>query len=232
MEDRFVRHVPVLASASPRRRELIRLVVDDAQMHATDVDESFDPSWPPAVIARDLAMRKAVAALAACPDRVVIGADTIVVVDDDVLNKPDDREHARAMLDRLAGRSHEVYTGVAVAGPDTGELLTEVTRSSVTFFPLSKERIEAYLDSGVWTDKAGAYGIQGAGGDIVARVDGCFQSVVGLPLCSVAQLLAARGTAIRRDAPVCGLRVSSPCPCWPGIQAPASQSSSGRASTS
>lgn len=136
LENRFVRTIPVLASASPRRRELIRLVVGDAEAVATDVDESFDPGWAPEAIARDLAVRKAIAALAACPGRVVIGADTIVVVDGDVLNKPDDRDHARAMLSRLAARSHEVFTGVAVAGPDAGGLVAAATRSVVTFFGL------------------------------------------------------------------------------------------------
>ncbi|MDQ2683498.1 MAG: Maf family protein [Chloroflexota bacterium] len=225
--------VPLLASASPQRRELIRMVADGADAIATDIDESFDPTWAPEAIARDLAIRKAIAALAVQPGRVVIGADTIVVVDGEVLNKPEDRDHGRAMLTRLAGRSHEVYTGVAVAGPDAGELRSEVTRSVVTFFPLSDEQIEQYLDTGVWTDKAGAYGIQGVGGDIVARVDGCFQSVVGFPLCSVARLLVSRGVGIRREAPTCGLRVDTPCPYWPTAnQARASQSSSGRASTS
>jgi septum formation protein len=125
------------------------------------------------------------------PETVTIGSDTIVVVDGDVLGKPRDRAHARQMLRRLSGRSHVVMTGVAVSW--RGSTLSGVEQVGVTFRGLSDEEIERYIDTGEPMDKAGAYGIQGFGATIVARVDGDYFAVMGLALNRLAGLLRQSG---------------------------------------
>jgi septum formation protein len=182
----------VLASASPRRRELLRLVGIDHEVRPADIDESYLPGEPPDAHAERLARGKAetIAAIAG-PETVTIGSDTIVVVDGDVLGKPRDREHARQMLRRLSGRSHVVMTGVAVSW--RGSTLSGVEQVGVTFRGLSDEEIERYIDTGEPMDKAGAYGIQGFGATIVARVDGDYFAVMGLALNRLAGLLRQSG---------------------------------------
>lgn len=213
----------VLASASPRRRQLIHWIVDDVDFIATDSDESFDPACNPDDIAGDLASRKAVAGFAERPGTLVIAADTIVVCDHEVMNKPDDEHHAREMLRLLSGRGHTVFTGIATAGPDVGCLRRIVTSAEVWFRDLRDADIDAYLATDVWVDKAGAYGIQGNGGLIVERVVGCFQAVVGFPLCTVARLLREQGVVVKREPPPCGLRSVAHCHVWPGDASGASQ---------
>jgi len=168
----------VLASASPRRRELLRLVGIEHTVIPADIDEDYPPGEAPAVYAERLAREKAGAIDRA--DAVVIGSDTIVVVDGDVLGKPRDREQAVAMLRRLSGRAHVVMTGVAVAW--RGRMSSGVEEVSVTFRALSDDEIRRYVETGEPMDKAGAYGIQGFGATIVDRVDGDYFAVMGLPL--------------------------------------------------
>ena len=182
----------VLASASPRRRELLRLVGIDHEVRPADIDESYLPGERPDAHAERLARGKAetIAAVAG-PETVTIGSDTIVVVDGDVLGKPRDREHAREMLRRLSGRSHIVMTGVAVSW--RGSTLSGVEQVGVTFRGLSDEEIERYIDTGEPMDKAGAYGIQGFGATIVARVDGDYFAVMGLALNRLVRLFAELG---------------------------------------
>lgn len=205
----------VLASASPRRRELIGLIANIAEAIATDRDESFDPRDAPAQIVEMLSASKSVAGLADRPGFLVVGADTIVICDGLVLNKPREEQDARAMLERLSGRAHEVFTGVAVAGPDAGVIRTGHQRSIVRFRELTSADLDAYLATRVWTDKAGAYGIQGDGGVVVESVAGCYQSVVGFPLCLVGRLIQDAGGRTRYDTIPCGFRSSQDCPVWP-----------------
>ena len=182
----------VLASASPRRRELLRLVGIDHEVRPADIDESYLPGERPDAHAERLARGKAeTIASVAGPETVTIGSDTIVVVDGDVLGKPRDREHAREMLRRLSGRSHVVMTGVAVSW--RGITLSGVEHVDVTFRALSDEEIERYIDTGEPMDKAGAYGIQGFGATIVERVDGDYFAVMGLALNRLAGLLRQAG---------------------------------------
>jgi septum formation protein len=149
-----------------------------------------------------LAWRKADAACVLTPDSVIIGADTIVVLDGDVLNKPLDAGEARQMLRRLSGRTHRVYTGLAaiVRAPGTGtqgggRLALDLVASDVTLDTLDDQAIEAYVSTGEPLDKAGAYGIQGLGGRLVRQVLGSYTNVVGLPLAAVHALLAGAGFA-------------------------------------
>jgi len=179
----------ILASASPRRRELLTLVGITHEVLPANIDESYLPGETPHQHAERLARGKASAIDVS--DAVTIGSDTIVVVDGDVLGKPRDRAHAAEMLRRLSGRSHVVLTGVAVRW--RGELASCVEEVGVTFRPLSDDEIERYIDTGEPMDKAGAYGIQGFGATIVERVDGDYFAVMGLALNLLVRLMRASG---------------------------------------
>lgn len=169
----------VLASQSPRRRELLALIGITHEVQPADIDESYLPGETPREHAERLARGK-VAALALDDATVTMGSDTIVVVDGDVLGKPRDREQAVGMLRRLSGRSHVVMTGVAVRW--RGRIVSGVEEVGVTFRSLDDDEIARYVDTGEPMDKAGAYGIQGYGATIVARVDGDYFAVMGLAL--------------------------------------------------
>ena len=207
----------MLASISPRRKELIRALGVPVEIAPSHVDESVDPGLAPEEQAVALATRKAGEVARTRPTSVVLGADTIVVHREQVLNKPVDRADAERMLRRLHGTDHQVQTGLAVVAG--GRTLTSVVRSTVRMRPFSDAELDAYLGTGESMDKAGGYGIQGAAGDIVASVDGCYTNVVGLPLCATARLLLEVGIPITGVAPACAFRSADRCPCWP-IAAP------------
>ena len=179
----------ILASASPRRRELLDLVGIDHEVRPANIDESYLPGETPREHAERLAREKAIAL--EIPDAVTIGSDTIVVLGGDVLGKPRDRDHASEMLRRLSGRSHVVMTGVAVKW--NGVLLSGLEEVDVTFRPLDDEEIDRYIATGEPMDKAGAYGIQGFGATIVERVDGDYFAVMGLALNLLVRLLRDAG---------------------------------------
>src|SRR5262245_21195108 len=188
----MIRPRVILASASPRRRELLRLIGIDHEVRPADIDESYLPGERPDAPAERLARGKAEKiALDAGTDAVTIGSDTILVVDGDVFGKPRDRQHAMEMLRRLSGRAHIVMTGVAVTW--RGKTLSGVEQVGVTFRALSDDEIERYIDTGEPMDKAGAYGIQGFGATIVERVDGDYFAVMGLALTRLAGLLRKAG---------------------------------------
>ena len=168
----------ILASQSPRRRELLTLVGIAHEVRPADIDETYLAGETPRAHAERLAREKARAV--ATPGAVVIGSDTIVVVDGDVLGKPRDAADGARMLRRLSGRSHTVITAVAVAWHD--KLASEVEEVVVEFHELDDEHIAAYLRTSEPMDKAGAYGIQGFGATIVKRVSGDYFAVMGLPL--------------------------------------------------
>lgn len=179
----------ILASRSPRRRELLTLIGVPHEVRPAEIDERYIPGESPRVHAERLAREKA----AAIGDRdaVVIGSDTIVVVDGDVLGKPADDADAARMLEHLAGRTHTVMTAVAVAW--RGRLESAVEEVAVTFHPLTSGDIARYVATREPMDKAGAYGIQGYGATIVQRVDGDYFAVMGLPLQRLLQLLTRLG---------------------------------------
>jgi septum formation protein len=205
----------LLASASPRRRELLGLLGQPFHAVANDGEERDSP--PPAALIAALpacpvplathptllAWRKADAACADSPDSVIIGADTIVVLDGDVLGKPRDQAHARTILRRLSGRTHTVYTGLAVLGLAVGNLPNtqyplpntqlDLVASDVVLAELTDAEIDAYVATGEPMDKAGAYGIQGLGGRLVRSVAGSYTCVVGLPLVAIHRLLSIAG---------------------------------------
>jgi septum formation protein len=177
----------ILASQSPRRRELLTLVGIPHTVRPADIDETYLPGEQPGAHAERLAREKAAVVAREEPDAVVIGSDTIVVVDGDVLGKPRDEAQAAEMLRRLSGRSHVVMTAVAVQW--RGVELSAVEEVGVTFHPLTDEEIAAYIATREPMDKAGAYGIQGYGATIVERVDGDYFAVMGLPLQRLVRLM-------------------------------------------
>ena len=174
----------ILASTSPRRHELLALLGLPYEIIASRFDESLlSPlGLPPADYVTRLALGKAaeVAARLAAPEAVIVGADTTVVLDGDVLNKPLDPADAARMLRRLSGRTHEVYTGLCIIRGAAIQTAHAVT--AVTFDPLTDETIAAYVATGEPLDKAGAYGVQGQGLGFTPRLDGDYYNVVGLPL--------------------------------------------------
>jgi septum formation protein len=185
----------VLASASPRRAEILRNAGFEFDTRAMLVDESLRAGEQPGAYVCRLAVEKARAAAAAqvhasdsdgasdgASDRLFIGADTAVVVDGEIFGKPESGEDARRMLRRLSGRAHEVHTGLALLREPGGveSVGEEITR--VVFAPLSDEEIDRYVETGEPFGKAGAYAIQGAGGRYVERIEGCYFNVVGFPL--------------------------------------------------
>ena len=181
----------ILASASPRRRELLTLIGIAHEVRPAGIDETLLAGETPPAHADRLARTKAHAIAAREPGAVVIAADTIVVIDGDVLGKPSDAAGARLMLCRLSGRTHTVLTAIAVAQGTRTESAVESV--DVTFRALSDEEIAAYIATGEPMDKAGAYGIQGYGATIVERVDGDYFSVMGLGLRRLVDLLARIG---------------------------------------
>ena len=180
----------ILASSSPRRKELLTQVGIPFEISVPEVDEQCALPGPDAV--RALSRRKAEAAARMNPGRYVLAADTLVCIHGQTLGKPRDPEDAKRMLRLLSGNTHQVYTGVTVISPD-GSTRTDTDASGVTFDPLTEEMISAYVDSGEPLDKAGAYGIQGRASLFVSRLEGCFSGVMGLPMYLVRRLLAQSG---------------------------------------
>jgi len=183
----------ILASQSPRRRELLTLIGIPHVVRPADIDESELPGEQPVPHAERLAREKAHRLAARHPDAVVIAADTIVVLDGAILGKPVDAAEARATLARLSGRTHTVYTAIAVARGGRTESAVEAVE--VTFRALGAEEIASYVATGEPLDKAGAYGIQGYGATIVERIEGDYFSVMGLGLRRLVELLARVGVS-------------------------------------
>ena len=183
----------ILASASPRRAEILRNAGFTFEVQPAHVDETLLPGEPAEAYVRRVATAKAAAAaksLEANASRaVVIGADTVVVVDGRILGKPADAGHARRMLRLLSGRDHDVLTGLSFLTMPAGAETVHVESTRVSFLPLSDEDIEDYLLTGEPFDKAGAYGIQGIGGRFISRVQGCYFNVMGLPISRVWSVL-------------------------------------------
>ena len=181
----------ILASQSPRRTELLRVIALAHEVRPADIDESQMPHEEPVPHAERLAREKASRLAAEFPGAVVIGADTIVVLDGHILGKPADSAEARLTLSRLSGRTHSVHTALAIARG--GRLASAVESVEVTFLPLDERQIEAYVATGEPMDKAGAYGIQGHGATIVERIHGDYFAVMGLPLSRLVRLLREVG---------------------------------------
>jgi nucleoside triphosphate pyrophosphatase len=193
----------ILASASPRRRELLaRLSIPFTVMPA-NVDEQLRPGETPLAYVVRLAQAKAACIAQRFPEALVLGADTVVVLDRHIMGKPEDVAHARRMLARLSGQQHTVITGLALLHHSRRLRYLDSVSTRVRFRPLAAAEIEQYLASGEPFDKAGAYAIQGRAGAFVAAVEGCYTNVVGLPVQRTAALLQAAGVPVRQH-PVSG----------------------------
>ncbi|HEY9576733.1 MAG TPA: Maf family protein [Pseudobacillus sp.] len=181
----------ILASGSPRRKELLEQIGLTFTVEVSHADETISPGMSPEKAVMHLASVKAAAVAKNHKDSFIIGADTVVTLDGEILGKPKDRQEAKKMLQRLSGRTHAVCTGVAVRHGENECLFYEKT--NVTFWELTEEEINGYLDTGEPFDKAGAYGIQGAGAILVKKIDGDYFSVVGLPISSLYRQLKRIG---------------------------------------
>ena len=171
----------VLASASPRRKELISLISDDVEIRPTECDETLPEGIGAKQAVEYLSKIKNDAAKELSPeDELIISADTVVAVSNEILGKPADKEDARRMINLLSGKTHQVYTGVTLSLK--GKSLTFSEKTDVTFFPLSDEEIEEYISSKEPYDKAGAYGIQGKASLLVEGINGDYFNVVGFPV--------------------------------------------------
>jgi MAF protein len=209
----------LLASNSPRRKQLLALGGWEFTAAPADVDESVLPGETPREYVLRLAEAKArTSAQQAGAEQVVVGSDTTVVIDGDILGKPADFAEAESMLRRLRGRTHQVFTGIAVFNPEDGKLATDLCITDVPIRDYSDEEIRAYVATGDPLDKAGAYAIQHPGFQPVASMSGCFSSVMGLPHCHLARLLKEFGMKPAADLPGnCQAFLKYECPVFPSI---------------
>lgn len=193
------RHV-ILASTSPRRRELLATLHIPFEVVPSKADEAVPSEWAPEQVVLELALRKAKAVHAALDSEsrnaVIIGSDTIVVLDGQVLGKPKNEGEAASMLRALQGRSHQVLTAVACIDAGTGRAEAEYRRTIVTMRPAAEEEIASYARTGEGLDKAGAYAIQGLGAIFVTGIEGCYFNVVGLPLSLLSEMLGRFGIPV------------------------------------
>lgn len=194
------RHTIVLASASPRRKELMTSLQLQFEILPSDADETVPQEWTPEQVVTELSLRKAQAvreqALSQWQDALIIGSDTIVVLDGVIFGKPRDEAEAERMLQSLQGRSHNVYTGIVCLDAADGRIVSEYSRTVVHMKPLTAERIQSYVRSGEPADKAGAYAIQGLGSTLVDRIEGCYFTVVGLPVPLLSDMLEQFGISV------------------------------------
>jgi septum formation protein len=189
----------ILASSSPRRRELLAAAGQSFEVLSSRVDEAFREGETAASAATRLATEKALEVASRATGRWVLGADTVVVVDERILGKPVDADEARAMLESLSGREHRVITGFALVDPAGRVAAARAIETLVAFVAIEREAIDAYVRSGEPLDKAGAYAIQGGAAEFVREIRGSWTNVVGLPMDEVEEALRRAG--IWRSAP-------------------------------
>jgi len=217
----------ILASASPRRKEFFELLGLPFKVYPAHVDETPRPGESPDVLVARLSATKAAAVAQALSGAdlgydaelgaglargLVVAADTVVVLDDEVLGKPGDAAHAKQMLQRLRGRAHTVYSGVTIVEVGSGRAAIHLNTTTVWMREYGKTEVEQYVATGDPLDKAGAYAIQHAGFRPVARIEGCYSSVMGLPLGALADGLAHFGVTLPEDvAAVCRGRTGHSC---------------------
>lgn len=186
----------ILASSSPRRRELLQALGIPFTVMTSDVDETTAPGLSPKEVVEELSLRKANAVADRLTEGFVLGSDTIVVLDGQILGKPEDEADAFRMLSMLQGREHTVYSGVALIDAVTGRSEVAHSHTQVKIRPLSEAEIKSYIATKEPMDKAGSYAIQGIGATIVEGITGDYFTVVGLPLCLTSNLLARFGMSI------------------------------------
>lgn len=189
MKTEETKHPLILASKSPRRRHLLSQAGIAFDVIPSDFDESTIPHTKPDRYVKLLAEQKALDIARRHPTHWIIGADTIVVIDDTILGKPESRNQAREMLKQLSGATHQVYTGYAILCESAGRRFVETAKTDVVFKGLTDQEIEWYINTPEPFDKAGAYAIQGLGAFLVREIHGSYTNVVGLPVCEVIEIL-------------------------------------------
>lgn len=173
----------ILASQSPRRQALLQRIMTDFKVIPADIDESDIPLQAPADYVEALAIKKAQTLAQIHKNATILSADTVISYQQTIFGKPKDYQEAKKMLTQLSGQKHQVYTGVCLY--HQGQFHQKVVKTDVCFLPLSNTQITNYLEMGEWTDKAGGYGIQGAGALLVSGICGDFYNIVGLPISTV-----------------------------------------------
>lgn len=190
----------ILASTSPRRKELIASLHLAFEVIPSHADENTPSDWTPEQTVQELAMRKALAVYRGLEGRgqnaIIVGSDTVVVLDNEILGKPVDEADAEQMLSRLQGREHCVFTGVACIDAESGHSVVHYRQTDVTMKELSEATIRAYVKTGEPSDKAGSYAIQGIGASLIDRIEGCYFNVVGLPLSLLSDMLEGFGVHV------------------------------------
>ena len=181
----------IVASASPRRREILSGGGFSFRVIPSDCDESVSEALSPEETVKELAERKALSVLSENENSVVLGCDTVVALENEILGKPADREEAFRMIKELSGKTHRVCTGVCIA--EKGRKESFVTVAEVEFYEISDETAKSYADTGECDDKAGAYGIQGLGGTLVKSIKGDYYAIVGLPFAETVRVLSDFG---------------------------------------
>lgn len=179
----------VLASNSPRRRELLNMLGVGFAVIPSDAEENCSLSQPPHMIVQELALLKGADVAKRLREEIVISADTIVVCDGEIMGKPKDKADAKRMLKKLSAGDHEVYTGICVTDSETGKSVTDFAVTKVEFYDIDDEAIDRYIETGEPMDKAGAYGIQEKGSLFVKGIQGDFFNVVGLPVATLGKVL-------------------------------------------
>lgn len=179
--------VVILASSSPRRKELLARIIPEFDCQPADIDESIREGQTPIEYVQEMAERKASVVHQKNPNDLIIACDTIVALEHEIFGKPKDRRDAYTMLKKLSGRTHQVFTSVVIR--KGSEKTSFLSKSKVTFFPLSEEELVHYLATDEYKDKAGAYGIQGAGALLVKSIQGDYYSIMGLPIAQLSRKL-------------------------------------------
>ena len=179
----------ILASQSPRRKELLEILGVPFSVVTPDIDESPLPGEDPKTYAARVAREKALDVASRVSDSIILSADTVVTIDGEILGKPSSRADAIRMLTKLSGREHRVYTAVCVIDQSSGETREELEGTDVSFKTLTAAQIEAYIDRENVMDKAGAYAIQGLASSFIPKISGSYSNVMGLPVALVAELL-------------------------------------------
>lgn len=187
----------ILASQSPRRQELLGWLMSDFLIQPADINEDVKEQYAPKEYVMEMARQKAAVVATDHPTALTIASDTIVVLEDQILGKPKSREEAFQMLKSMSGGSHLVYTSVVMRNKD--KQVEKLTSAKVTFYPLTDEEINHYLDSDDYKDKAGAYGIQNGAGVFVKKIEGDYYSIVGFPVGAVNQMLKAFDDSLNEE---------------------------------
>src|SRR5690606_24881177 len=202
----------ILASASPRRKHLLEQLRLPFRIVPSGIDERIPDGMPAHQAAIELALEKALEVCRRMGVGLVLGADTFIAIDGEILGKPADLEQARVMLEKLKGRTHSVITGLALMYCSDQAQATGLVETSVKMRSYSASEIDEYVRSGEPLDKAGAYAIQGLGSRLVKAIDGCYNNGVGLPLCRLSKLLLELAVPLPHGSPSCRLPCGLPCP--------------------